>query len=145
MQTIDRARRLSLVFGLAVLLGGCAPKPPDIQTRPPDVQRAFTAKDVLDQIKVLSETAIMANAQHRLSDVDTGYVRDFVLPTTAALEAYVPGGPTYGALVGVREAFLQLQGKLTPAAQTQLAGVLRLLQATINGFAPATPIPGGQS
>ena len=119
-----------------LLATACAPKPADLPSRPPEVQRAFVAKDVLDQVKVLSETAIVANQQRRLSDTDTGYVRDFVLATTSALEAYVPGGTTYGSLVGVRSGFVQLKARLSPDARSQLDAVLRLLQAAINGVAP---------
>jgi hypothetical protein len=126
---------------LALSVASCAPKPPDLSARPPNVQRAFVAKDILDQIKVLSETAITANANKRLSDKDTGYVRDFALAATDAVNAYVPGGAVYGTLTGLKTALLDLTTRMSADGQASpdMAGLLRLLQATINGFAPPNP------
>lgn len=120
------AALLAILFSL-----GCAPKPPDLASRPPDVQRAFQASDFLTAVDVLSRTAITLNDRGILTLALTREVRDFARGATAAARAYVPGGSMAATTtaLGVLKAHLTGPGAL-PA---DLAAAVYTLEKILEG------------
>jgi hypothetical protein len=113
---------LSAVLSAALLLASCAPK--SIVT--PEVQRAYTAHEVLIRVSELQKAAIQANTDKALSDSDAIVVVQFTTSAAETLRTAPIGWPAT-----IRTAWSQVKTKVSTAGKQTLTIVFTLIDGVL--------------
>jgi len=126
---------LALCLSCSVACATVQPQPP-AGTYSAQGLKAFNADQFIKDLTALSQTAINLNAtsgKEHLSDVDTGYVRDFALTAGAAAQSYGAGNGTIGI---IQTAYNTLLTRLSADAKINgtLATAIAVITAAVNAL-----------